>query len=49
MIRILACLKPSKAPGADGVCPGDETHKNLNRYRQNHIIMEDVGGLKSGD
>lgn len=40
MIRILECLKTIKAPGADGVCPGDEKHKNLSRYKQNHIIIE---------
>jgi len=39
MIRIVECLKTSKAPGAEDVCPGDEKHKNLNRYRQNRVII----------
>lgn len=29
MIRILECLKISKTPGAEGVCPRDEKPKNL--------------------
>lgn len=33
MIRILECLKTSKASGAGEVCARDEKHKNLSRYR----------------
>lgn len=40
MIRILKCLKITKAPGPERVCPGDPKHKHLSRHNQTHLLTE---------